>query len=184
LQPLETHCCEEHIDDEEHHRRPHHRPHPNPRPHPEPCPDPALCPSNLTIWALLNEDRQTAHLADIIASDKKLATLLNSSAANYTVFAPTNRALARLPREGGGRGKKTKPSRKFLDRLLRYHVIPGRVGVEELAAEGLRTLPTLFNESALGKKLPQRVVVARGFGGEVVLNWGSRVVAGDIVSIP
>ncbi|KAJ5819367.1 hypothetical protein N7474_004958 [Penicillium riverlandense] len=171
-------------DDDGEHRAPHRRPRrphrgPYPHPHPGRCPGSDLCPAQLTIWELLSEDRQTAHLADILSSDTNLVTLLNSSAANYTVFAPTNRALARLPREGGG-GKK--PSRKFLSRLLRYHIIPGRVGVEELVAAGLQTLPTLFNESALGKNLPQRVVVSRGFGEEVVLNWGGRVVVGDITA--
>lgn len=160
-------------DDDGEHRAPHHRPH---------CPGSALCPAKLTIWQLLSESRQTTRLADMLSPDTKLVTLLNSTSANHTVFAPTNRALARLlPRKKGGAKQ---PSRKFLNRLLRYHVIPGRVGVEELVAAGLQTLPTLFNESALGKNLPQRVVVSRGFEGEAVLNWGGTIVAGDIVSIP
>lgn len=155
-------------DDDEH---PHPHPHPRPR---RPCPPWELCPSKRTVWELIMESEHTTRLAEMISSDKKLRKHLNSSAVNHTVFAPTDRALADLPPRSHD-----KRYRKFLRAILRYHVVPDLLTIDEMA--DMQTLPTMLNESALGTDLPQRIVIGMGRHG-VVVNRESGVVAADIVS--
>jgi uncharacterized surface protein with fasciclin (FAS1) repeats len=130
-----------------------------------------LCPVNHTVWELISESAKTSRIADLIGKTDHLVKLLNSTAVNHTLFAPTNSALERLLDK--------EPPGKFLKRIEHYHVIPGLFATDKLRHH--QTLRTALNDSSLGKHMPQRVVVNTGRNG-MVLNGLSRVVAGDIVS--
>ncbi|KAJ5515057.1 hypothetical protein N7463_004609 [Penicillium fimorum] len=134
------------------------------------CPGP-LCRADRTTWELIKESEHTSRLAELIAGNKDLIEILNSTTANHTFFALTNHALEDLPQ--GKRG----PSAKFITSLLQYHILPGRFSIHHIA--GHQTLPTKLKESTLESKLPQRIVVREHRDG-VVLNERSRVVGADM----
>lgn len=139
----------------------HHGPHPH--------------KPNQTVYELIASSKYTTKLAKLISEYDDLVEALNGTAANYTVFAPTDRAFEKIPEHA------PKPSKEFLKALLTYHVSPefypaGRVLVT-------RTIPTLLKSPALGKKpLPQRLSTNIGFHG-LTVNYYSRVVAVNIVRI-
>ncbi|KGO76638.1 hypothetical protein PITC_091610 [Penicillium italicum] len=170
-----------HRDDDEDRRYPPHprhgdcrhdhdryRHHPTHRPI-DACPGP-LCHADKTTWELIKESEHTSRLAELLADQKDLVQILNSTTANHTFFALTNQALEGLPRRKG-------PSPKFMYSLLRYHILPGRFSIEHIAGHG--TLPTKLTEPTLESGLPQRIVVREHHKG-VMLNRRSRVVVADM----
>jgi uncharacterized surface protein with fasciclin (FAS1) repeats len=74
----------------------------------------------------------------------------------FTVFAPTNEALAKLP--AGTVENLVKPENKAtLDKILTYHVVPGRISAQQIAAMaakhgGTATLKTVEGEPLMFKK--------------------------------
>ena len=142
------------------HRRPHHPPH-----HHKP---------NQTVYQLISESKYTTKLAKAIDEFPDLVELLNGTKANYTVFAPTDRAFEKIPEDA------PKPPKEFLKKLLTYHVSPefypaGRVLVT-------RTIPTALEAEFLStkdNKVPQRLSTQIGFKG-LTVNFYSRIVAVDI----
>ena len=70
-----------------------------------------------------------------------------SGAGPFTVFAPTNAAFAKLP--AGTVETLVKPENKAtLDKILTYHVVPGRITAQQIAAmaaahHGTATLKTV-----------------------------------------
>jgi uncharacterized surface protein with fasciclin (FAS1) repeats len=74
----------------------------------------------------------------------------------FTVFAPTNAAFAKLP--SGTVDTLVKPENKaMLDKILTYHVVPGRVTAQQIAATaskhgGTATLKTVEGENLMFKK--------------------------------
>ncbi|KAJ5361807.1 hypothetical protein N7541_002651 [Penicillium brevicompactum] len=151
--------------------RPHHppryRPHPihGPGHKPGRCPGPQ-CLTDKTTWEAIQQIEQTSRLAELIGNDKDLVELLSKN-ENYTIFAPTNQALRQLrhiPEDA-------------ISNFLRYHIVPGRVHLHELAFH--QTLPTELNETSLGN-LPQRILIDRDE--EVFLNRKSMVRRAEIVT--
>lgn len=155
---------EDNVSDDGHGKRPHQPPHPSP---------PRHAPSNLTIYQLIERSKHTTKLAKLVDEDEALVELLNSTNANYTVFAPTDYAFSKIPRHA------PKPSKELIRHVLLYHIAPGLYPTARIFHS--HTLPTLFNESSLGKDLPQRVVVRAGLRG-LKVNFHSRIVASNIVS--
>ena len=74
-----------------------------------------------------------------------------SGAGPFTVFAPTNAAFAKLP--AGTVETLVKPENKAtLDKILTYHVVPGRITAQQIAAmaarhHGTATLKTVEGEN-------------------------------------
>jgi uncharacterized surface protein with fasciclin (FAS1) repeats len=74
-----------------------------------------------------------------------------SSKGPFTVFAPTNAAFAKLP--AGTVETLVKPENKAtLDKILTYHVVPGRITAQQIAAmaarhRGVATLKTVEGEN-------------------------------------
>src|SRR4029079_2793607 len=74
----------------------------------------------------------------------------------FTVFAPTNEAFAKLP--AGTVENLVKPENKAtLDKILTYHVVPGRISAQQIAAMaakhgGTATLQTGEGEPLMFKK--------------------------------
>ena len=96
--------------------------------------------------------------------------LLNGTAANYTVFAPTDSAFEKIPEHA------PKPSKEFLKEILTYHVSSdfypaGRILVSH-------TIPSLLPAEKLGGN-PQRLSTNIGLRG-LTVNYYSRIVAVNI----
>jgi uncharacterized surface protein with fasciclin (FAS1) repeats len=74
----------------------------------------------------------------------------------FTVFAPTNEAFAKLP--AGTVATLLKPENKaMLDKILTYHVVPGRITAQQIAAMaakhgGTATLKTVEGEPLMFRK--------------------------------
>ena len=74
----------------------------------------------------------------------------------FTVFAPTNSAFAKLP--AGTVDTLIKPENKaMLDKILTYHVVPGRITAQQIAAmaarhRGTATLKTVEGENLMFRK--------------------------------
>lgn len=128
---------------------------------------------NMTVYQLISESKYTTKLAKLINDDEGLVRVLNSTDANYTVFAPTDHAFEKIPKHG------EEPSKELIKKVLLYHVSPdfypaGRVLVSH-------TIPTLLKEETLGDN-PQRIRIGLGLKG-LQLNFYSRVVAINIVCL-
>lgn len=74
----------------------------------------------------------------------------------FTVFAPTNQAFAKLP--AGTVESLLKPENKAtLTKILTYHVVPGRITAQQIAAmaadhRGTATLKTVEGENLMFRK--------------------------------
>ena len=89
----------------------------------------------------------------------------------FTVFAPTDEAFAKLP-AGTVEGLLKPENRKKLAAVLKFHVIPGRVYADSVAAGGeFKTLQ--------GSQLTSKTVKTRDMPDKVMIN-GARVVKADI----
>lgn len=121
----------------------------------------------------MNENRETSRLAELLREHDDLVTLLSDSENNYTLLAPTNRALDRFLRH--------EHQSSDIKEFLQYHILPRQIELDNVKNQ--QTLPTSLNQSGLGKDLPQRLVVNK-FHRRVLLNGASEVIAGDIVSKP
>ncbi len=136
--------------------RPHHPPH-----HDKP---------NMTVYQLIAESKYTTKLAAAINEFPDLVDLLNGTKANYTVFAPTDHAFEKIPKEA------PKPSKEFLKKLLTYHVSPEFYPAGRVLAT--RTIPTALEAELIGK-VPQRLATQISFRG-LTVNFYSRIVAINI----
>ena len=88
----------------------------------------------------------------------KAAGLVDTLSGNgpFTVFAPTNDAFAKLP--AGTVESLVKPENKMtLTQILTYHVVPGRITAQQIAAmaakhRGTATLKTVAGENLMFRK--------------------------------
>jgi len=147
-----------------HHGPPHHPP--GKRPHHPPHHGPA----NQTVYELISKSKYTTKLAKLIDEFPDLVDMLNSTKANFTVFAPTDKAFEKIPDHA------PKPSKEFLKKLLTYHVSPGFYPAGRVLVT--RTIPTALEAEAIGK-VPQRLSTQIGLRG-LTVNFYSRIVAVDI----
>ena len=128
---------------------------------------------NLTVYELISKSKYTTKLAALINEYEDIVTLLNGTAANYTIFAPTDKAFEKIPEHA------PKPSKEQLKEILLYHVSPdfypaGRVLVT-------RTVPTLLVGEEIGGEA-QRLSTNISPKG-LTVNFYSRIIAIDIVSV-
>ena len=129
---------------------------------------------NLTVYQLIAESKYTTKLAKLINEYPDLVKALNGTAANYTVFAPTDYAFEKIPEDA------PKPSKEDLKKVLEYHVSDefypaGRVLVTH-------TIPTLLEGDDIGFER-QRLSTNIGLRG-LTVNFYSRIIAINIVSVP
>lgn len=158
------------IEEPPHHGPPHHGPPGRHPPGKKPKHPPHHHAPNETVYQLISRSKYTTKLAKAIDEFPDLVDLLNGTKANYTVFAPTDRAFEKIPKHA------PKPPKEFLKKLLTYHVSTefypaGRVLVS-------RTIPTTLEAEYIGK-VPQRISTQISLKG-LTLNFYSRVVAIDI----
>lgn len=128
---------------------------------------------NMTVYQLISESKYTTKLAKLINEDEGLVRVLNSTHANYTVFAPTDHAFEKIPKHGD------KPSKEFIKKVLLYHISPDFYPASRVLVS--HTIPTLLKEESLGNN-PQRIRVGLGLKG-LELNFYSRIVAINIVCL-
>ena len=129
---------------------------------------------NKTIYQLISESEYTSRLTALVDEYPDLVSTLNGTAANYTLFAPINKAFEKVPEHA------PKPSKEQLKDILLYHVSgefypAGRVLVTH-------TVPTLLDAEYIGGR-PQRLSTNIGFKG-LTVNFYSRIIAIDIVCHP
>ncbi|KAI1613988.1 FAS1 domain-containing protein [Exophiala viscosa] len=127
-------------------------------------------PPNQTVYELISKSKYTTKLAAAINEYEDLVELLNGTKANYTVFAPTDKAFEKIPE------KAPKPSKEFLKKLLTYHVSTEFYPAGRILAS--RTIPTALEAEFIGK-VAQRISSQISLKG-LTLNFYSRVVAIDI----
>jgi uncharacterized surface protein with fasciclin (FAS1) repeats len=126
----------------------------------------------MTIYELISKSNYTKILAKYIDEDKDLISLLNSTKANHTLYAPADWAFKKLPKD-------FKPPKDLIKKVLQYHVSPGLYPTFKLV--WTHTAPTLFEPETLGGN-PQRLL-AKWLGPfrGLHLNYYSKVVAPNIV---
>lgn len=145
-----------------HHGRPGRRPHRPPHHHKQ----------NLTVYQMIAESRYTTELAKLINKYDDLVEALNSTKANYTVFAPTDKAFEKIPKHA------PEPSKEQLKAILEYHVVDGFYPAGRVFAS--HTAPTLLKGDHLSSEpQPQRVAFKFGFRG-LTVNFYSRIIAVNI----
>jgi uncharacterized surface protein with fasciclin (FAS1) repeats len=128
--------------------------------------------SDLTIYQLISQSKYTTKLAALVDEHEDIVQLLNSTSANYTLFAPIDSAFEHIPKD-------KKPSKEFVEAVLKYHVGLGLYPARRVCLT--HTLPTALDEPLLGNK-PQRLRTSVGWHSGVRVNFYSKVVAADIVS--
>ncbi len=118
-------------------------------------------------------------LAQVAASSPQFSTLVSLlkkaglvgalKQGNYTVFAPTNAAFAKLPKSTlAAVGK----DRELLKTVLTYHVVKGKVPAAKVVTLDGKSVKTLAGQSV-------KVTVR---GGKVFLNGSTRVTKTDVMA--
>ncbi|KAI9813544.1 MAG: hypothetical protein M1832_006275 [Thelocarpon impressellum] len=125
---------------------------------------------NKTVWELIAESKYTTKFAKVISEETDLVKVLNSTEANYTVFAPTDEAFEHLPKHG------KMPSKEQIKKTLMYHVSPDFYPAGRVLAS--HTIPTLLKEATLGDE-QQRLRVGLSLKG-LTVNFFSRIIAVNI----
>ncbi|KAL1605270.1 hypothetical protein SLS60_004817 [Paraconiothyrium brasiliense] len=161
-------------EDLDHPGRPHHPPHDKPphhgpphrgRPHHPPHHE----KPNQTVYELISKSKYTTKLAKLIDEFPDLVDKLNSTKANYTVFAPTDEAFERIPKHG------KKPSKEILEKVLLYHISDDFYPAGRVLHS--YTIPTLLEPDNLGHK--QRLTVRVTLKGPTI-NFYSKLIAVNI----
>jgi uncharacterized surface protein with fasciclin (FAS1) repeats len=145
-----------------HQRPPHHKPPHHGKPH-----HPHV--SNLTVYELINKSKYTTELAKIINEYPELVELLNGTKANYTLFAPTDEAFKKLPKNG------KEPSKEYIKGALLHHISDQFYPKGRLLHS--YTLPTLYKPDNLGHE--QRLTVRFTLHGPAI-DFYSHLVATNI----
>jgi uncharacterized surface protein with fasciclin (FAS1) repeats len=113
----------------------------------------AMYPTKNIVQNAVNSKDHTTLVAAV-----KAAGLVDtlSGKGPFTVFAPTNAAFAKLP--AGTVDKLVQPENKVtLTKVLTYHVVPGRITAQQIAAmaarhKGTATLTTVEGEPLMFRK--------------------------------
>jgi len=118
---------------------------------------------------MISDSKYTTELAKLVAEYDDLVSLLNSTKANYTLFAPIDAAFKKLP-------KGHKPSKELIKKVLLYHVTPDIYPAGRVLFS--KTVPTLHHEDSLGGEA-QRIAARISLKG-MILNFYAHPVAVNI----
>ena len=132
---------------------------------------------NMTVYELIASSKYTTKLAKLI-EEVDLVDLLNGTSANFTIFAPIDKAFEKIPKHSH------KPSKELIKALLTYHVSgefypAGKVLVSH-------TIPSLLPGEHLSEDpeaTPQRLSINIGLNG-LTVDFYSHIIAIDIVCQP
>jgi len=128
----------------------------------------------MTVYELISKSKYTTKLAKLINEYDDLVDLLNGTTANFTVFAPTDKAFEKIPDHA------PKPSKEFLKKVLTHHVSTDFYPAGRVLRS--HTIPTALSGDYLSTSpddTPQRLSIHLGFRG-LTVNFYSRIVAVDI----
>ena len=125
---------------------------------------------NLTIYELISKSNYTKKLAALVNEYDDLVNLLNSTSANFTVFAPIDKAFEKIPEHA------PKPSKEELKDILLYHVSSDFYPAGKVLVT--HTVPTLLEGKGIGGE-KQRLSTNIGLKG-LTVNFYSRIIAIDI----
>ncbi|OTB15358.1 hypothetical protein K445DRAFT_376280 [Daldinia sp. EC12] len=123
--------------------------------------------TNLTVYQTIKASNYTKKFAALVDDHPDLVKQLNSTSTNVTVFIPIDSAFEKIPHHD----KDHKPPKEFLEKLVKYHVVPDFYPAGRVLAH--HTIPTALEEEALGGR-PQRLRVSVGLFG-VKLNFFSKI---------
>src|SRR4051794_26467189 len=123
---------------------------------------PAQAAKRKTIVGVAAGDSRFSTLVDLVKSAGLAKTL---SSGSYTVFAPTNKAFAKVPKKTLNALAKDKA---MLKAVLLYHVVKGRVPASKVV--GLTSAKTVNGASV-------KIAVRKG---KVYLNGNARVTQTDV----
>ncbi|RFU32597.1 hypothetical protein B7463_g3737, partial [Scytalidium lignicola] len=126
--------------------------------------------SNKTIYELISSSKYTTKLAKLIDEYPDLVQTLNGTAANYTIFAPTDKAFEHIPHHGDH-----KPSKELIEKVLSYHISKEFYPVGRILLG--HTIPTGLELDSLGGA--QRLRVGLSLRG-LTVNFYSKVLAANI----
>ena len=129
------------------------------------------CKPNMTVYELIAKSKYTTKLAALINEYDDLVQLLNGTTANFTVFAPIDKAFEKIPEHA------PKPSKEQLKEVLLYHTSQEFYPAGKVLVT--RTVPTLLVGELLGGEA-QRLSTNIGLKG-LTVNFYSRIIAIDIV---
>jgi uncharacterized surface protein with fasciclin (FAS1) repeats len=123
--------------------------------------------------------KQEKNIVQVAASNKQFTTLVSLlkqaglvgalQKGNYTVFAPTNAAFAKLPKSTL---QAVGENPALLNKVLTYHVVKGKVPAAKVVTLGGKSVKTLQGQ---GIKLSVR-------GGKVFLNGSTGVTKTDVMA--
>ena len=105
----------------------------------------------------------------------------------FTVFAPTNAAFGKLP--AGTVESLVKPENKaMLDKILTYHVVPGRITAQQIAAMaakqgGTATLKTVEGEPLMFRKSGAGWWVIDGKGGKARITIANVMQSNGVIHV-
>ncbi|KAM0270418.1 hypothetical protein ACHAQH_009453 [Verticillium albo-atrum] len=127
--------------------------------------------SNLTIYELISKSDYTTKFLHLVNEHESIVKLLNSTKANYTLFVPFDEAFEHIPDHHD-----KKPSKEFVEGLLKYHIGLGLYPASRILAT--HTIPTALEEPWLGDR-PQRLRTRVGLTG-IRVNFYDKVVAANL----
>ncbi|KAF3054903.1 putative fasciclin domain family protein [Daldinia childiae] len=128
--------------------------------------------TNLTVYQSIKASNYSKKFAALVDEHPDIVKKLNSTSANITAFIPTDHAFEKIPHDD----KDHKPPKEFLEKLIKYHVVPDFYPAGRVLAH--HTLPTALEEESLGGR-PQRLRVSVGLFG-VKLNFFSKIVYANL----
>jgi uncharacterized surface protein with fasciclin (FAS1) repeats len=144
----------------------------------------AMYPGRNIVQNAVNSKDHTTLVAAV-----KAAGLVDTLAGPgpFTVFAPTNEAFARLP--AGTVDTLLKPENKgMLTGVLTYHVVPGRITAQQIAAmaarhHGTATLKTVEGENLRFMKSGQSWLVVDAKGGKARIRIANVLQSNGVIHV-
>jgi len=127
---------------------------------------------NDTLYEVISKSKFHTKLFELIKEDSELVDLLNSTKANHTIFAPTNKAIEKIQNSPHYK----KPSKEIIHKVLLYHIVSDLYPAGRLLSR--LTIPTLLEEEKLGGE-GQRLRISLGLRG-LEINLFGHVVAANI----
>jgi uncharacterized surface protein with fasciclin (FAS1) repeats len=144
----------------------------------------AMYPTKTIVENAVNSPIHTTLVAAVKAGG--LVDTLNSPGP-FTVFAPTNDAFAKLP--AGTVDTLVKPENKdTLDKILTYHVVPGRISSKEIMKDikkggGTATLKTVQGEPLTFTMAGGKITITDAKGGTATITTADVFQSNGVIDV-
>lgn len=127
---------------------------------------------DMTLLQLISKSPVHTKLLNFLKDDEEIMEFLNSTEHNYTIFAPTDKAIVKFEEARDYE----KPPKEEIHKILQYHVAPEIYPVRRILS--LLSLPTILKPKLLGDE-GQRVHIGLDLTG-VKINFYSKVVKANV----